>query len=1736
MGINTDLNIDPYFDDFDETKQFNRILFKPARAVQARELTQLQTILQNQVERVGSNIYKEGTIISGINIVEQLDVFYVKLNDQSDFDDPTIYAPSDNESYFLVGETSELRAQIVDASNGFQTRDPDLKTFFIRYLGTGSSGTKQFIAGEVLSLRNSNDEQVIAITAANVNNHAGRSSGISVSQGIIYQKGHFIYVEPQSIIISKYTNNPDNVSVGFEIEENIVNSNQDQTLLDNAQGFNNENAPGADRLQLKPVLRSYSSDSEPDEFFAIIRYSRGEAVTIRDVTEFNSIATEMARRTFEESGNYVVRGMNVSIEQEIEDGNTVTYASVSPGKAYVEGYEVRAIAKRYLPIEPATSTLIKPNQGIGASYSGYYSFDATSGEILNAFSTTGERYSLKNSGGSIIGSCSVANVESGKIYVYAITKNAGQENTAVAKIADTPVTSQLFGASKAARIFASGKLGIKELSGVAFVRRYREAVSPGTNQITIESSANVTPLRSNIVVIDASNQIMGVSDVIQSGDNVVAVVDDTNAAFVYYDAIVNNVESDTLSSAEVFVKTNVTNKTASLGIPNVVSVIEIIDNNGNGNDVTNKFSLVNNQKEGFYDISYLQLRTGETLTNTNLLVKMKALRRSSNYGNGYLDAKSYQLVDRGLLRTYSSKDGRIFDLPSSIDFRPYANPFVSYSFSSSSAPTVSVQTKSIISSLSIANNSTIFSDQEFYLSRIDSVVVDSTGVFSVVKGVPSEIPSFPSADNVFPISNIFVSGGSAIVTTGPNAISLKTVSTKNYTMKDIESIEKRVNILTDAVTLSLLEANTNSLFIDDGAGNNRFKNGILVDAFKDLNVADVVDGEYRAAIDTNSKVLSPAVKQFPIDLRIKDGSNVNTGFKDIVSLSDTGNQTTTISQRYATDFRNAVSNFYNFRGMVAINPQFDSGYDVVQNPASNIDIDIATPLLDLIDNIQEFYPLTRSNTSSTTSINSTQVSGGRTVTTETLSTTVIDSLESSISSGPSGVVGNFVTDFSLKPYARRREVQILVTGLRPNAIHHFFFDEILVDGDVFPANANPTVGSNNQLIYDVRNVVRSGTNSSVDIRTDSSGILAAIFVIPENTFFTGELTLEISDVDSYSSIKSAGTSYGRVVYRAYDFGVNKTEVTYSTRSVDFDTSSDILTTRSVSSRFEGSDPLAQTFYVKTGMTQGASAIFVHSLDLFFKGRSESDITMADITNNGVTIQLREVINGYPSSEILPFGSKHLSPGEVLVSEDSSISTTVIFDNPIRLNTEKEYSFVVMPDAVDPNYLVYTSKVGGNDKISGVSVTNDWGDGVLFTSTNGRAWKSYQDEDVKFNVKTYNFSDQAGHVNLVPNNPEFFTITGSVKQFLNDEIVYSKKSQPGSTYSVSVSGFNVTVSAPSVPFSIGDYVVLTQETNVFASRIVEINSTTSQTIITTKEPSSLNPNFTGTTVAELAVGGRVEFFNRRRADRVHLTQSSARTLCRFEAGDTIIGLTSGATAVIDTIEDVELSYFQPMILADNTVRTLTSLDLFEGSTLDKSIPINDNVFMTTNARTVPSKSRIVDNTLLEDVNENFIIRINMGNNGFSKVSPALDAQLSMLNAYKYDITDDDESSSYVSKQIGLQEDLDASGLRVLLSAYRPVGTYVDVYARFIYSTNADDQSDWIELDNANPILYSNISNVKDYREFEYNLADETNEFSSFQIKIVMRHATSQELSDDNLSANISASLFPHVYDYRAVALT
>jgi len=150
MALQTDLNVFPYYDDYDPAKNFYRILFKPGVAVQARELNQLQTILQNQVEKFGDNIFKRGTIIEGCNIVRHSVLPYVKVKDTET--DGTQISVTAYEG-MSVRNSANLTGYIVKTVAGFESRSPDLNTLYVKYNSSGSnSNTASYAAGENLTV------------------------------------------------------------------------------------------------------------------------------------------------------------------------------------------------------------------------------------------------------------------------------------------------------------------------------------------------------------------------------------------------------------------------------------------------------------------------------------------------------------------------------------------------------------------------------------------------------------------------------------------------------------------------------------------------------------------------------------------------------------------------------------------------------------------------------------------------------------------------------------------------------------------------------------------------------------------------------------------------------------------------------------------------------------------------------------------------------------------------------------------------------------------------------------------------------------------------------------------------------------------------------------------------------------------------------------------------------------------------------------------------------------------------------------------------------------------------------------------------------------------------------------------------------------------------------------------------------------------------------------------------
>ena len=79
MPSKTDFNVSPYYDDFTESKKFHRVMYRPAFAVQARELTTQQSITQNQIERFGDHVFQHGAMVIPGQISFDNKYFAVKL-------------------------------------------------------------------------------------------------------------------------------------------------------------------------------------------------------------------------------------------------------------------------------------------------------------------------------------------------------------------------------------------------------------------------------------------------------------------------------------------------------------------------------------------------------------------------------------------------------------------------------------------------------------------------------------------------------------------------------------------------------------------------------------------------------------------------------------------------------------------------------------------------------------------------------------------------------------------------------------------------------------------------------------------------------------------------------------------------------------------------------------------------------------------------------------------------------------------------------------------------------------------------------------------------------------------------------------------------------------------------------------------------------------------------------------------------------------------------------------------------------------------------------------------------------------------------------------------------------------------------------------------------------------------------------------------------------------------------
>jgi len=397
MAQQTNLNISPYFDDFSQENDYYKVLFKPGFPVQARELTTLQSILQNQVEQFGQHFFKEGAKVIPGNISYTQLYYCVQLNNTFQGIPVSAYAEQLIGTK-VTGVTSGVSA-IVDSILLPQNSQRGSLTLYLKYVNSNSSDntTQEFLDNEELfcdqiinsTLLGNTSIPVGSSFASTIPSRASSTgSAFQIQQGVYFIRGYFINVSSETLILDQYTNTP-SYRVGLLVREDLVNSNLDDTLNDNSQGFTNYSAPGADRLRISVSLFKKSLDDFNDNNFIELATIE-EGVLRAKLPETSGslfdqgIKDTIAQRTFDESGHYLVKPFDVSVVNSLNDnlgnggvfqlgeftynGSTASddlaVYKISSGKAYVNGYSIETTSPVLLDFQKPRTTKTELNQTI----------------------------------------------------------------------------------------------------------------------------------------------------------------------------------------------------------------------------------------------------------------------------------------------------------------------------------------------------------------------------------------------------------------------------------------------------------------------------------------------------------------------------------------------------------------------------------------------------------------------------------------------------------------------------------------------------------------------------------------------------------------------------------------------------------------------------------------------------------------------------------------------------------------------------------------------------------------------------------------------------------------------------------------------------------------------------------------------------------------------------------------------------------------------------------------------------------------------------------------------------------------------------------------------------------------------------------------------------------------------------------------------------------------------------
>lgn len=380
-------NVDPYYDDFDPAKNYHRILFKPGYAVQARELTQSQTILQDQITKFADNIFKQNSPVTGGQVTTNFGCHFVKL--QPTYNNAAINVNDFQEALVRNADNSVVARVIavVEPTGSSGVGDPP--TLILSYK-TGL----QFTNDDVIYDANSNlVAQAVPVEATGTSSVASIAQGVfyisgnyTRSDGITISNGVFVQVNPQTVVIDKYDSTPSR-RIGLNITETIYDYVNDTSLLDPAVGASNYQAPGADRYKISLTLESRPlTFGDDDGFIELVRCEDGNIIKQVDGSVYGVIDDYFAKRDYETNGDYVVNDFKLTPKTAPDPSQYIL--GVGKGLAYVHGYRLENQAPIEITSNRARTTDSQGNNPVFIDYGSYFYVDNVNGSNGSFFDTT----------------------------------------------------------------------------------------------------------------------------------------------------------------------------------------------------------------------------------------------------------------------------------------------------------------------------------------------------------------------------------------------------------------------------------------------------------------------------------------------------------------------------------------------------------------------------------------------------------------------------------------------------------------------------------------------------------------------------------------------------------------------------------------------------------------------------------------------------------------------------------------------------------------------------------------------------------------------------------------------------------------------------------------------------------------------------------------------------------------------------------------------------------------------------------------------------------------------------------------------------------------------------------------------------------------------------------------------------------------------------------------------------